>query len=103
MPKAALAAAVRRDDGAAHHIGEMNRRQIGGNRLLRPVTNAADVMRILQAHDHHALLARALDGELHGLKRHRLPDAAVAVHHQQRVGIGDDGELLIQLQLVGLQ
>ena len=68
--EAALAAAVRRDDGAADHIGEMNRREICRNRLLGPVADAPNVVRVLEAHDHYAVLACALDGELHGLKRH---------------------------------
>ena len=101
--EAALPAAVRRDDRAAHHVGEMDRREACGDRLLRPVPDAADVMRIAQPHDDDAVAACAFDREFHGLVCHRLADAAVAVHHQQRVGIGDNRDALIELQFIGLQ
>ena len=47
--------------------------------LLGPGADAADVMRVGEAHDAHTVALGALGPQLHGLKAHDLAVALVAV------------------------
>ncbi|MNS79309.1 hypothetical protein D3C72_1129600 [compost metagenome] len=100
--EARLATPVRGDDGLGQHVDEVDRDHAGGGGLLGPVAHAPQVVRLPQAHHADAMLARAADGHVHGLRRHRLAHAAVAVQAQHAAGIVQHADLLVQLQLVGL-
>ena len=101
--EAPLCTAMRCDQRTAHDVRKVDRGQAGGDRLLRPVTDAAEMMRIAQSDNHDAVLPRPLDGELHGLIGDRLAHAAIAVDNEQRISVRDDGDALIELELVGQQ
>ena len=63
------------------------------------MADAAEVMRIFEPDDGNTAQLCALYRKLHGLMRDRLPHAAIAVYNDQRIGVRDNRDLLVQLQL----
>jgi hypothetical protein len=76
----------------------VDRRHAGCDRLLGPVSHAADVVCIAQPDDGDAVATRALDGKLHRLVCDRLTYSAVALDDQQRAAVGNDGDALVELK-----
>ena len=101
--EAPLRTAMRCNQRTAYDVRKVDRGQAGGDCLLCPVTHASEMMRIAQPDNDDAVLPRPLDGKLHGLIRDRLAHAAIAVDNEERIGVRDDGDALIELELISQQ
>ena len=102
--EASLAPAKRRNAGrTGGDVDEVQRHHAGARGDLAIGADAADVMRVAQAVDGDAVLARGLDRPLDRLTRDHLAVAAMRVPDRDRAGVGDDLRLLVGLQVAGLE
>jgi len=85
--EARIAPAVRRDDVARHHVDEVDRDQIGGDRHLGPRADAAQVVRVGECDDAAAVLLRSRDAERHRLVTDDLAEAGLAVEREQGAAV----------------
>ena len=96
--KARFSRAVRGHPVLTDGIGEVNGDQALGDRLLRPVTHAPQMMRIAQTHHTDASVFCTLNGNIHRLMRDALTNATLGIENHQTAGIGNDLHLLIEHQ-----
>ena len=97
--EAAIAAAERRHHRIAHHVDEVNRDKTGAGALLRPMADAADMVRVVQRHRRQAQLAGAFNAQRHCFAGHHLTETARTVERQHRAGVAHHFGVLIELQL----
>src|SRR3954468_19709088 len=92
---APIAAAPRRHDRARDHVDEVNRDQSVVDALLGPVADAADVVRVRQADETHAVALGPLGSQLHRFMADDLAVAGEAVEGEQRTGVEHDLDVLV--------
>lgn len=93
-----VAAAERRDHEAAADVDEVDADEPRRRALLGPVTDAADVVGVAQAHERETVLAGPFDADRHRVERHRLTEAVHAVddedgarvRHRLQFGVDDE-------------
>jgi hypothetical protein len=66
--------------------------------LLRPVTDTANVVRMMQADRREAKPVRPLNAVLHGLVRGHLTKAFLAIKGEDRASVFFDADVLIELE-----
>jgi hypothetical protein len=93
-----IRSAERSDDGARYDVGEMQRYQAGRHRLLRPLADAAQVVRARQPHHAHAVLLRARDTDLHRLQAYHLAVARLAIERNHGAAVEHDLRMLVDDQ-----
>ena len=93
--------ATRMPDSAG--VDKVQRDQAGAHGHLGPVADAAEVARVPQRHNGHAVAARLVDSELHRGFAHHLAEAELAVDHRDRVILEDGLERLIGEDLARAQ
>ncbi len=81
----------------------MHRDQPFGRGHLGPVADPADMARVAQGHCRQAVLAALVDADAHGLRRHGLAKAILAIDYRdhRRIDhdldgdVGDNGAVLL--------
>ena len=101
--EARIGAAEGRDDRARDHVDEADRHQALGDRILGPLADAAQVVRVRERHHAHAVLLRAPDRDFGRLGADHLPVARLPVERDQRPAVELDHRVAVGRQAAFLE
>ena len=80
----------------AHDVDEVDRHEAGLGALLGPMSDAADMMAVAQAHDAGSEVPRPCNSQHHGVMCHRLPGTLSRFAKQQAAKVERDRKRLVE-------